>query len=47
MFTVVGTLSHEYGHIVVAKYLGYETKLHYGSMNYEDTSSELKLADSL
>lgn len=46
-FTVVGTLSHEYGHILVAKYFGYETKLHYGSMNYEDNSSELKLADSL
>lgn len=36
VFTVVGTLSHEYGHIVVAKYLGYETKLHYGSMNYDN-----------
>ncbi|WP_290833925.1 hypothetical protein [Flavobacterium sp.] len=47
VFTVVGTISHEYGHIIVAKYLGYETELHYGSMNYEDTSSELKLADSL
>lgn len=36
VFTVVGTLSHEYGHIIVAKYLGYETKLHYGSMNYDN-----------
>lgn len=36
VFTVVGTLSHEYGHIVVAKYLGYETELHYGSMNYDN-----------
>lgn len=35
-FTVVGTLSHEYGHILVAKYLGYKTKLHYGSMNYDN-----------
>lgn len=34
MFTVVGTLTHELGHIAVAKYLGYETELHYGSMNY-------------
>lgn len=31
--TVVGTLSHEGGHIAVAKYLGYGTELHYGSMN--------------
>ncbi|WP_445159399.1 hypothetical protein [Mesohalobacter salilacus] len=34
VFTVIGTVSHEYGHIVVAKYFGYETSLHYGSMNY-------------
>jgi hypothetical protein len=27
-------VSHEYGHIVVAKHFGYETRLHYGSMNY-------------
>jgi len=38
-FTVIGTISHEYGHIIVAKYLGYDTQLHYGSMNY---SSELE-----
>lgn len=29
----IGTLSHEYGHIIVAEYLGYDTELHYGSMN--------------
>ena len=34
LFTVIGTVSHEYGHIAVAKYFGYETTLHYGSMNY-------------
>jgi len=34
LFTVVGTLSHEYGHIIVAKKLGYNTTLHYGSMDY-------------
>lgn len=33
-FTIIGTLSHEYGHILVAKYLGYETQLDYGSMIY-------------
>lgn len=33
-FTVIGTISHEYGHIIVAKSFDYETKLHYGSMNY-------------
>jgi hypothetical protein len=34
LFTAIGTVSHEYGHIAVAKYFGYETNLHYGSMNY-------------
>lgn len=34
LFTIVGTLTHEFGHIVVAKYLGYNTYLNYGSMNY-------------
>ncbi|WP_239004365.1 hypothetical protein [Lacinutrix sp. WUR7] len=34
MFAVIGTISHEYGHIIVAKSFGYETTLHYGSMNY-------------
>lgn len=46
-FTVIGTLSHEYGHIVVAKYYGFPTTLHYGSMNYDDTSIEKKLSDSI
>ena len=31
---VFGTLSHEYGHIIMAKILGYETILHYGSMSW-------------
>ncbi len=31
---MIGILSHEYGHIIMAKSLGYETTLHYGSMNY-------------
>ena len=35
VFTVIGTVSHEYGHILVAKYFGYETTLHYGSMKYD------------
>jgi len=34
IFTIIGTLSHEFGHIIVAKYLGYETTLNYGSMTY-------------
>jgi hypothetical protein len=34
LFTIIGTLSHEFGHIIVAKFLGYETELSYGSMSY-------------
>lgn len=34
LFTVIGTISHEYGHIIVAKSFNYETTLHYGSMDY-------------
>jgi hypothetical protein len=35
LFTVLGTLTHEGGHIAAAKYYGYETTLHYSSMNYK------------
>ena len=34
LFTIIGAISHEYGHIIVARFLGYKTELHYGSMNY-------------
>lgn len=34
IFTAVGTVSHEYGHILIAEYLGYETTLFYDSMTY-------------
>lgn len=40
LFTAIGTVSHEYGHIIVAKYFGYETTLHYGSMNYNSELNE-------
>ncbi|MEE9348518.1 MAG: hypothetical protein V3U80_00560 [Flavobacteriaceae bacterium] len=33
LFTIIGTVSHEYGHILAAKSVGYETTLHYGSMS--------------
>jgi hypothetical protein len=36
LFTIIGILSHEMGHIAVARILGYKTTLHYGSMNYYD-----------
>lgn len=40
LFTIIGTISHEYGHILVAEYYGYKTTLHYGSMHYDQPASE-------
>ncbi|WP_178985609.1 hypothetical protein [Winogradskyella helgolandensis] len=40
LFTVIGTLTHEIGHIAVAKYLGYKTTLSYGSMGYSQDFSQ-------
>lgn len=34
--TIIGTLSHEYGHAAVAKYFGYDTSVSYGYMFFED-----------
>jgi hypothetical protein len=36
LFTAIGTLTHEFGHLAVAEYFGYETKLNYGSLQYDD-----------
>ena len=34
LFTIVGTLAHELGHIYVAHQLGFETSLHFSSMTW-------------
>ena len=34
LFTAIGTVSHELGHIAIAKILGYDTKLYFDSMSY-------------
>ena len=34
--TIVGTISHEYGHYTVAKYLGYTSTVSYGYTNWDD-----------
>lgn len=41
--TVIGTVTHEFGHILVAKFLGYETTLHYSSMNYDRGDGKAEL----
>ncbi len=43
LFTVIGTLSHEFGHIAVARYLGYKTELHFASMNYKDSDDQKRI----
>jgi hypothetical protein len=45
-FTVIGTISHELGHIGVARTLGYQTTLHYGSMNWDRTTESDSLKAS-
>lgn len=35
--TILGTMTHELGHIAVAQSLGYQTELHYASMEWYDT----------
>ena len=32
--TIIGTLSHEFGHYIVAKGLGYKASIHYGYVDY-------------
>lgn len=34
LFTVIGTVSHEYGHILFAKAYGHDTQLHHDRMHY-------------
>lgn len=35
-FTVIGTLSHEFGHFTVGRFLGYESVIHYSSTSWGD-----------
>lgn len=32
--TIIGTVSHEFGHYTVAKYFGYDTQIHYASTSW-------------
>ncbi|MBU2929936.1 hypothetical protein [Winogradskyella psychrotolerans] len=40
LFTIIGTITHEFGHIAIAKYFGYDTTISYGSMSYSQDFSE-------
>ncbi len=37
LFTAIGTISHEYGHILMAESLGYDTALHFDHMLYHQS----------
>lgn len=39
-FTVIGTLSHEFGHYIVAKSFGYNSKINYASNSWRDTKNK-------
>jgi len=47
LFTIIGTQTHELGHIVVAQYLGYQTRLNYGSMSSFDAPQEIRYFEIL
>jgi hypothetical protein len=40
-FTIIGTVSHESGHYIVAKCLGYEARINYGSTSWYDKKNEI------
>ena len=37
IFAIIGTISHEIGHLVAAKALGYNTTFHYGSLSFDNS----------
>lgn len=43
IFTPIGTVSHEYGHVLAAQMRGYETKLHYASTDWNAEADKKKL----
>ena len=43
MFTIIGTISHELGHLTVARLLGYSTTLHFGSLGYDNSKLNREL----
>ncbi|MES2779079.1 MAG: hypothetical protein V4651_04185 [Bacteroidota bacterium] len=47
IFTIVGTLSHEFGHYVVGKYYGAEPVIHYGYTSDTHYTKEYLILDSL
>lgn len=44
-FTIAGTLSHEAGHFVVAKYCGFDASIHYGYTSFDQMPTAFKQTD--
>lgn len=40
LFTIIGTLSHEFGHYAAGKMLGHKASIHYGYTNFESNEQE-------
>jgi hypothetical protein len=47
LFTAIGTLSHEFGHFIVGRYLGYESTIHYGFTKSGDNPTLDSKMDSI
>ena len=48
LFTIIGTISHEFGHYLAAKYIGLDAKIHYGYTSFiipDDFSGVISRAD--
>lgn len=43
LFTVIGTLSHAFGHFIVGRYLGNNTSIHYGDTSWGKSELSDKL----
>ncbi len=44
--TIIGTLSHEFGHYAVSKFLGYDATINYKSTQYFDKEAEIYLKNT-
>lgn len=47
-FTIIGTITHEFGHYLAAKYIGLDAKVHYGYTSFtipDDFSGVVSQAD--
>jgi hypothetical protein len=46
LFTIIGTLSHEFGHYAIAKILGYDAHIHYAFTQWTSRNNQYSQSDS-